>query len=220
MKSINLKLKPLDMETGKAVAVIHEDDAEELGHIPGDRIKVSTPTKTFTLIANTTRRLVNRGELGTFIEATQLLNLPRETEVKVTVAPRPLSAAAIKKKLSGGTLTDEEIGSIVRDIVSENLTSTELTAFVSGSYTRGMTLEETVSMVKHMVETGDKIEFETGPVLDVHSIGGVPGNKYALITVPIAAAAGLMVPKTSSRAITSAAGTADVVEVLANVTLD
>lgn len=220
MKSIQLKLRPLDMETGRPVVVLHEDDAEELSHVPGDRIRVLTQTKTFTLIANTTRRLVSRGELGTFIEATQLLGLPKDSEIRVTLAPRPLSSTAIKKKLSGGTLSDEEIGNIIRDIVSENLTSTELTAFVVGCYTKGMSLEETISVVRHMVETGERLEFETGPVLDVHSIGGVPGNKYALITVPIAAAAGLMVPKTSSRAITSAAGTADIVEVLANVNLD
>jgi AMP phosphorylase len=55
---------------------------------------------------------------------------------------------------------------------------------------------------------------------DVHSIGGVPGNKYAPIVVSIAAAAGLRVPKTSSRAISSACGTADFMEVLAPVAFD
>ena len=52
---------------------------------------------------------------------------------------------------------------------------------------------------------------------DKHSIGGVPGNRTTPIVVSILAAAGLIVPKTSSRAITSPAGTADTIEVFCNV---
>jgi AMP phosphorylase len=219
MKTLTLKLKPLDMETGRNIVVLHEDDAEMLGHIAGDRVKVKTSKATVTMIANTTRRMVQRGELGSFIEATESLGIRKDEEVEVTLAPRPLSTAAIRKKLAGEELRPEEIGNIVRDIVSDNLTTTEMTAFVTGCHTRGMTMDEIVAMTKHMVETGDRLELEVEPILDVHSIGGVPGNKYALITVPIIAAAGLTIPKTSSRAITSAAGTADVMEVLTNVTL-
>ena len=47
--------------------------------------------------------------------------------------------------------------------------------------------------------------------------GGVPGNKVSLIIVPIVAAAGLTIPKSSTRAITSPSGTADSMEVLAPV---
>jgi AMP phosphorylase len=219
MKTIKLRLKPLDMETGRNIVVLHEDDADILGHIAGDRIKVRTPRATITMIANTTRRMVQRGELGTFIEATELLGLQAGTEIEVELAPRPLSATAIRKKLAGQQLTPEEIKSIVQDIVSDNLTTTEMTAFVVGCHARGMTMDEIVAMTRFMVDTGDRLGLDVEPVLDVHSIGGVPGNKYALITVPIAAAAGLTVPKTSSRAITSAAGTADVMEVLADVIL-
>jgi AMP phosphorylase len=219
MKTLNLSLKPLDMETGHNIVVLHEDDATLLGHIAGDRIEVRTPKTKTIAIANTTQRMVQRGELGTFIEVTEILGLPPGEEVEIKLAPRPLSTAAIKKKMAGQKLTHEEIGNIVRDIVTNNLTTTEMTAFVVGSCTRDMTMEEIVSLTRHMVETGDTIIMDVKPVLDVHSIGGVPGNKYAMISVPIVAAAGLTIPKTSSRAITSAAGTADVMEVLANVTL-
>jgi len=53
--------------------------------------------------------------------------------------------------------------------------------------------------------------------MDKHSIGGVPGNKISLLIVPIVAANGLLIPKTSSRAITGAGGTADLMEVLCPV---
>lgn len=219
MKELTLKVKPLDMETGRNIVVLHEDDAEELGHFAGDRVKLSTPGGTIVAIANATRRMVKQGELGAFVEVTEALGLKQGDVVKVALAPRPHSVTAIKKKMAGQQLSSEEIGAIIRDIVAENLTTTEMTAFVVAEYIKGMTTDEVVALTQHMVGTGDRLELDIKPVLDVHSIGGVPGNKYALVVVPIVAAAGLTVPKTSSRAITSGAGTADVMEVLANVTL-
>lgn len=219
MKTLTLKVKPLDMETGRNIVVLHEDDADELGHFPGDRVKLATPKIQVVAIANATRRMVQQGELGTFVEVTEALGLKPGDDVKVALAPRPQSVAAIKKKMAGRQLSSEEIGAIISDIVADNLTTTEMTAFVVAEYINEMTMDEIVALTRHMVGTGDTLELDVKPVLDVHSIGGVPGNKYSLIVVPIVAAAGLTVPKTSSRAITSAAGTADVMEVLANVTL-
>ncbi|KKQ38397.1 MAG: hypothetical protein US55_C0007G0006 [Candidatus Levybacteria bacterium GW2011_GWC2_37_7] len=68
-----------------------------------------------------------------------------------------------------------------------------------------------------MIETGEKLHFK-GIVADKHSIGGVPGNRTTLIVVPIVASAGFLIPKSSSRAITTS-GTADDMEVLAPVIL-
>lgn len=219
MKRLALKARPLDMETGRNIVVIHENDSQEIGHFPGDRVKLITERKAIVAIANETNKLVRPGELGAFREVTEALSLRPGDVVTVEIAPRPQSVASIKKKMMGGKLTFDEIGTIVRDIVDGNLSTTEMTAFVVSEFIRDMDLDEIVALTQHMVDTGDRMEFEREHVLDVHSIGGVPGNKYALLTVPIVAAAGLIVPKTSSRAITSAAGTADVMEVLANVTL-
>lgn len=219
MKILSLKLKPLDMETGRNIVVMHEEDAEELGHFAGDRVKIRTPKITIVAIANATKRMVQRGELGAFVEATEALGLASGDEVTVSLAPRPRSTVAIKKKMSGQQLSSEEIGAIIKDIVADNLTTTEITAFVVAEQIQGMSTDEIVYLTKHILETGDRLELDVKPVLDVHSIGGVPGNKYALIVVPLVAAAGLTIPKTSSRAITSGAGTADVMEVLADVTL-
>ncbi len=219
MRSLNLKVKPLDMETGRNIVVLHEQDAEELGHFAGDRVKLATPKATLVAIANTTKRMVQRGEIGAFMEVTEALGLKSGDSVSVTLTPRPQSVDFIRKKISGQQLAAEEVNAVVDDIVAGNLSSTELAAFVVSEYIRGMSMSEVVALTRRMVDSGDKLELDVSPVLDVHSIGGVPGNKYSLVTVPIVAAAGLSVPKTSSRAITSAAGTADVMEVLANVTL-
>ena len=219
MKSITLKAKPLDMETGRNIVVLHEQDAEEFGHFAGDRVKLTTPKATLVAIANTTKRMVQRGEVGAFIEVTEALSIKPGDLISVTLVHRPRSVDFIKKKMSGQQLATEEVYAIVDDITARNLSSVEMTAFVVAEYIRGMTTSETVALTRRMVSSGDRLELDISPVLDVHSIGGVPGNKYSLITVPIVAAAGLVVPKTSSRAITSAAGTADVMEVLTNVTL-
>jgi AMP phosphorylase len=137
--------------------------------------------------------------------------------VDVIPASRPHSINYIKKMMDGKKLTREEIHILVQDIVRENLTDIELSAFVTANYIHGFDADETEWLTRSMIETGEQIEFDTHPVMDKHSIGGVPGNKISLLVVPIVAAAGLLIPKTSSRAITGAAGTADLMEVLAPV---
>jgi thymidine phosphorylase len=70
-----------------------------------------------------------------------------------------------------------------------------------------------------MIAAGDRLTWPRELVVDKHCIGGIPGNRTSLIVTPIVAAHGLLMPKTSSRAITSPAGTADTMEVLARVDL-
>ncbi|MEM2878188.1 MAG: AMP phosphorylase [Candidatus Hadarchaeales archaeon] len=217
MKSLRMRVKPLDIETGRRLVMINDSDAELLGYSPGDRIRVYSSTGSIVAMATTTKGIVARGEIGFCAETTKSLGAAPGDYVEISLAPRPRAVEAIKNKINGKQLGSEEIGDIVREIVSESLAPEEIAALVVTEHIRGMTMDEIVSMVHHMVSTGDKLELDAKPVLDVHSIGGVPGNKYALLTVPIVAAAGLTIPKTSSRSITSAAGTADVMEVLANV---
>jgi len=214
-----LKVKPLEMETGRNIVVLHEEYARELGLYAGDRVKLILPKATLTAITDVTSRIVQPGEIGTFVEVTKALDLKAGDIVSLAHAPHPQSIDFIKKKMDGQQLTNEEVYAIVDDIVAGNLSSSEMTAFITAQYIRDMTMSEIVALTRRMADSGDKLELDVSPVLDVHSIGGVPGNKYALVTVPIVAAAGLTVPKTSSRSITSPAGTADVMEVLAGVSL-
>ncbi len=58
-----------------------------------------------------------------------------------------------------------------------------------------------------------------GPMLIHNCIGGISGNRTTMIVVPIIASFGVKIPKTSSRSITSPAGTADTMEILAPVEL-
>jgi putative thymidine phosphorylase len=124
---------------------------------------------------------------------------------------------AIRKKLVGKTLNYKEIYCIMDEIARQKLGPVLTTYFAASGYSRGFTNQELYFLTKAMVETGEKLHFQ-GIVADKHSIGGVPGNRTTLIVVPIIAAAGFLIPKSSSRAITTS-GTADDMEVLAPVIL-
>ncbi len=104
----------------------------------------------------------------------------------------------------------------MRDVVDNNLSEVEMAAFLMAEHYHGMDEDELLWLTHAIAETGSQIDFER-PVFDKHSIGGVPGNKVTLIIVPIIAASGLLIPKTSSRAITSPSGTADTMSILAPV---
>lgn len=122
----------------------------------------------------------------------------------------------ILKKIKGKILSALEIREIIKDTVNGKLSDVELAALITAIKIQGMTNEEIINLTQAEVSTGDLFDFGSD-VYDKHSTGGVPGNKVSLIIVPIVAAAGLIIPKTSTRAITSPSGTADSMEVLAPV---
>lgn len=124
---------------------------------------------------------------------------------------------AIQKKLLGKRLSYREIYAIMDEIAHKRLSDILTTYFVAASFQEGFSEEELFYLTKAMVETGNQLHFK-GIVADKHSTGGVAGTRTTMIVVPIIAAAGFKIPKTSSRAITSPAGTADVMEVFAKVT--
>lgn len=123
---------------------------------------------------------------------------------------------AIQKKLLGKKLAYHEVYAIMDEIAHNRLSEVLTTYFVASSFKEGYSPQELYHFTKAMVETGNKLHFK-GIVADKHSTGGVSGARTTMIIVPIIAAAGFKIPKISSRAITSPAGTADVMEILANV---
>ncbi len=125
---------------------------------------------------------------------------------------------SIQKKLLGKHLKYEEIFLIIKAIAEKKLDDILLTYFAAASYNESYSLKELYYLTKAMVETGIRFNFSP-PVADKHSTGGLPGNRVTLVLVPIIASLGIKIPKTSSRAITSPAGTADCMEVLAPVEL-
>ncbi len=131
----------------------------------------------------------------------------------------PHSMDAVRRKIAGGRLQIDEFRAITRDIVENRYSRTEMAAFLVASVQNGLDREEILSLTRAMTETGERLRWDATLVADKHCIGGIPGNRTTMLVVPIVAAHGLLIPKTSSRAITSPAGTADTMSVLAQVDL-
>lgn len=127
-----------------------------------------------------------------------------------------LALTAIQKKLVGKKLTYREIYAVMDQIAHDKLGKVLTTYFAASGYSKGFSNDEIYFLTKAMVDTGEKLEFK-GEIADKHSIGGTPGTRVTMVLVPIIAAAGFKIPKSSSRAITTPAGTADCMEVLAKV---
>lgn len=219
LPGIHLNLRILDFELGSREVFLNAQDAKGYGLLPLDRVHVipDGTADALTATVNIASTSIPPGVVGLSKEFSRKHQLVEGAPVRLVPAPRPRSVEYIKKKLDGKTLKNEEMAAIIGDIATGKLTDIELTAYATATYVHDMTTDEIVACIEAMVATGETISFGRGPVLDVHSIGGVPGNKYAPIAVSIVAANGLMIPKTSSRAISSACGTADFMEVVSPV---
>jgi AMP phosphorylase len=212
-----LRAKKLSFETGTPlVALLHERDAFHAGIRPGDRLDLSWGNSKVTVLANTATGLVARGEIGLFKEVWNKRSISALQPVQVVMSERPKSIVAIQKKLLGKTLTEPEIRAIIDDIVGGQLSDIQITYFVAASFAHEYTDTELYWLTKAMAETGEMLKFR-GMVVDKHSVGGLAGNRTTMVAIPIVASTGLIMPKTSSRAITSPSGTADTMEVLAPV---
>ena len=129
------------------------------------------------------------------------------------------SMSDIRKKIYGHRLNQTEFDRIIGDIVNRNLSNIQLSAFLASSTGNSLNEAEVIALTRSMINVGFKLDWGMDKVYDKHCIGGLPGNRTTPLVVSIVAAAGLTIPKTSSRAITSPAGTADTMEVMTNVNL-
>lgn len=213
----------IPIRTGhKFVAILNKHDAKIFDVMPGDRLKATNKRskQTITLqIDVSDNGEIKDKQIGLFAETWEELKTKRGDKIHLEIMETPLSIKYIKQKLDGEELNQKQIDEIVKDIIEDDLTDTELTYFVSASYLNKLNDQETAFLTKSIVKHGKTISFAKNYVMDKHCIGGVPGNRTTMIIIPIIAAAGLTMPKTSSRAITSPSGTADTMEVLANVTV-
>ncbi len=140
--------------------------------------------------------------------------------LRVAHAQPVASMSAVRAKIYGRPLGGEAAQAIVRDVVDGRYSDIELAALITACSGDRMDVAETIALTRAMVAVGQRLHWNSELVVDKHCVGGLPGNRTTLLVVPIVAACGLTIPKTSSRAITSPAGTADTMETLAPVTLD
>ena len=140
--------------------------------------------------------------------------------VKIHNAPLLNSLSLVRKKIYGHKLSESDIKSIITDISGHHYTDVAIASFLSACAGNRLDVDEIISLTKAMVECGKQLEWPGRlRIYDKHCIGGLPGNRTTPILVSIVSSAGLIIPKTSSRAITSPSGTADTMDTLTNVNL-
>jgi len=219
-KGYALKTKIFDVETGKNIVVLNESEAAEMDVFVGDRVILNKGGRRCTAIVDLSDTLVRRGEVALFSDTAREIDAKYGEMVEISPTANPASVEIIKKKMDGGDLHEEEIKTVIRELMENKLSETELASFVTALYIRGLSNDETVYLTNAIVESGSLLELGVEPIVDKHCSGGVAGNRTTMILVPIIAAAGLYIPKTSARSITSPAGTADTMETLAPVTFE
>jgi len=213
---MKLKTKILKFLTGRAVCMINEKTAKQMSLHVDNRVSVKKQNKKIISIVNTVSEIISPNEVAVSDKIVKYLKLKNKDIVDVEITPKPHSIDLIKKKLKGEELSKKEINEIVMDISNNALTEAEIAFFISAVYSQDMSLKETKNLIQAMVKSGSQLKLK-GKVADKHSIGGIAGNRTTPIIISICSSMGLIMPKTSSRAITSAAGTADVIETLAKV---
>jgi thymidine phosphorylase len=141
---------------------------------------------------------------------------------RITVThPAPLdSLSHVRSRIYGHPLSESSLHTIIKDIVDGKYSDIHLSSFLTACAARALDHKEILALTHAMVEVGERLRWPAGIVVDKHCAGGLPGNRTTPIIVAIVASLGLMMPKTSSRAITSPAGTADTMETMAPVELD
>jgi len=164
--------------------------------------------------------IVTPSDLGLSEEAFVKLGLDEGHIVSIEHAEPPASMNAVRRKIAGERLSQDDFNHIIRDITDKHYSKTEIAAFLVASGQTDMDRDEILYLTRAMLESGEQLRWNEPLVADKHCIGGIPGNRTSMLVVPIVAAHGMLIPKTSSRAITSPAGTADTMEVMANVELD
>lgn len=220
----HLKLSRVAIDTYKEnVAYMHRDcefyRAE--GFQALTKVEIKADGKRIYAVLNVVddESIVDPCELGLSEQAFDQLGLEASHEVSVSQAELPPSMDAVRRKIAGERLTLEDFQGITHDIVNNRYSKMEMAAFLVASGQTGLDREEILHLTRAMTESGDRLTWKESPVVDKHCIGGIPGNRTSMLVVPIVAAHGMMMPKTSSRAITSPAGTADTMEVLTQVNL-
>ncbi len=208
----------MEFEARKAIVILNKDDAAELDVKPLDRVELVLGKRRDTAIVNIAEKLIREGEIGLYESVVHALKAKAGSKVRISRALHPASIAFIRKKLDGRMLSKNEIETIIKDVVHDRLSDIEISAFLTALHERGMVMDETASLSRSMADNGKKMGWKK-VIFDKHSIGGVPGDKTSILLVPTIAAAGFTIPKTSSRAITSPAGTADRFECIAPVDL-
>ena len=219
-----LRLKQLGIDTYKEAVIFMRKDCD-VGRSEGfevhTRVHVTLNNHTIlaTLYTIDNDGLLDPGEVSLSIYAWQLLQA-QEGDIVHLSHPKPLqSLSFVRSKVYGHDLSLSEIQYIIEDIAQGRYSDIHIATFLTACADGRLSNTEIIDLTRAMIDVGERLSWPSKIIVDKHCVGGLPGNRTTLIIVPIVTAFGLTMPKTSSRAITSPAGTADTMETLAPVDL-
>lgn len=184
------------------------------------RVKVHLKSRSILATLNfIDNGILKPGEAGLSNYAWQLLHASEGDRVQLS-HPEPLfSLSHVRSKIYGHTLAKEAMGQIIHDISKGHYSDIHIATFLTACAGGRLSINEIIDMTAAMKNAGESLSWQESVIVDKHSVGGLPGNRTTPIVVPIVTSFGLTMPKTSSRAITSPAGTADVMETMTSVAL-
>lgn len=220
-----LKTFLIGIDTHQEPVIYMRDDCE-VCHSEGlaarSRVGVSAHNRSIIATLNVIHgETVPEGYAGLSNIAMERLGVSPGDHLAVHHAPVTESLSLVRRKVFGHELNQDELTSIVSDISEHKYSDLEIACFLSACAGGRLTLNEITGLTRAMVGSGELLSWEGATrVFDKHCVGGLPGNRTTPLVVSIVSAAGLIMPKTSSRAITSPAGTADTMEVLTTVNLE
>lgn len=222
--SSTLRLRRLGIDTHQEAVVYMRQDCHVCrseGLAAQGRIHVRLGERAIiATLGHITSALLQHGEAGLSEAAWRRLAAEDGAKISVAHAPPVDSLRHVRAKIYGSRLDPNALRAIVSDIVAGRYSDVDLAAFIAACAGQALDHDEILGLTHAMVAAGRRLDWGRRIVADKHSVGGLPGNRTTPIVVAIAAACGLTIPKTSSRAITSPAGTADTMETLAPVALD
>ncbi len=214
-----LKVRVIDIEQGQQEIVLNRELSHEMCLETGERVVVKYDGNEITCIIDESKR-INRNTAILYHEAAQKLEVKTGQTIEIKPAIKPAGIDYIKKKIRNESLSKQEINEILANVLEEKLSNAELSAFITAIEINGMSPEETLYLTQGIYDSGEHLEWNSEKTVSVHSIGGVAGDRITMLATPILASLGYIVPKTATRAISSASGTIDAMEVLCNVSLD
>ena len=219
-----LKLKYLGINTHKEPIIYMRENChicKSEGFSALARVRVTLNDRSIIATVNTVETdLFRHNEASLSDYAWELLSAKEGDKISVTHPKALDSLSYIRSKIYGHELKAYETKHIIEDIVSGQLSDINIAMYLAASAGDRLSKKEVIDLTKAMVDSGQRLTWNSPCIVDKHCVGGLPGNRTTPIVVSIVAAYGLMIPKTSSRAITSPAGTADTMEVFTTVNLD
>ena len=226
---MSLSLSSLSFDNGKESFVYLNSNSnivKELGLMAETRVEVIDSKNNNKRIAgelvlidndNNNNSILKENEIALSKASFKKLNCKSGDKVELKKVPQITSFDAVINKLRGIPFKKEEINNIIQDIAKEYYSPAHIASFCSACEGDNLSIDEIAYMTEAMANAGEVLKWPYDIVVDKHCLGGIPANRTTNVAIPIVAAYGLHIPKTSSRAITSPSGTADTMEVLTNI---